>query len=360
MYEEDLDFLRCPKTKSPLRVAAVSVRGRDGEILEGELAGPAGNYPVTNGIPRFIKDISYNESWDFKWRVLDGGRAFNYRIIDKNDPAYAIHDIFDRNDHGGLAYRHAQGRIVLDAGCGIGQYSVKLAQLHLPRKIVSVDLTAGVDIFRRVLLKRYPTLIRRFLLVQASVFELPFLEDSFDYVFSLGVLMHTGDTLKALDNVLRLLRDGGEANIWLYCSEPVAYDAVEPNRGSVLTVNNIRPFLRRTRVAMFWIHLFRRVSHGMALSILRFFSSDSIYRLSRVRGFRWIRSVFPMVEHPDPGYRLINHYDGYVNNWCDTWAEHEIFPTLRKNDIAILGMSGWRLGIWGKKDKRLYRSTDKN
>jgi SAM-dependent methyltransferase len=354
VYEEDLHFLRCPKTKSPLTIAGVSARSADGEIIEGELIGPTGSYPISNGIPRFVRDISYNESWDFKWRVLDGGRAFNYRIIDKTDPAYAIHDIFDRNDHGGPAYKHARGRVALDVGCGIGQYSVKLAQLHDPRKIVSVDLTAGIDIFRRVLHERYPELNRRFLLVQASVFELPFSSESFDYVFSLGVLMHTGNTLKALDNVLQLVRDGGEMNIWLYCSEPVAYDAVEPNRGSVLTVSNVGPFLRRTRVAMFWIHLFRRINHGLAISILKFMSAEAVYRLSRIRGFRWIRSVFPMVEHPDAGYRLINLYDGYVNNWCDTWAEHEIFPTLRKNDIAILGMSGWRLGIWGRKDRRFY------
>ena len=55
------------------------------------------------------------------------------------------------------------------------------------------------------------------------------------------------------------------------------------------------------------------------------------------------------MEHPDFHYRLINNYDGYVNNWCDTWSEHEIFPLLKKNSIAILGMSSWRLGIWGRK-----------
>ena len=36
------------------------------------------------------------------------------------------------------------------------------------------------------------------LIVQASAFELPFAEGTFDYVFSLGVLHHTGDTRKAI------------------------------------------------------------------------------------------------------------------------------------------------------------------
>jgi SAM-dependent methyltransferase len=354
VYEDDLHFLCCPKTRHAYQLGTVLRRESDGEIIEGELIGPDGRVPISNGIPRFVEDVSYNKSWDFKWRVLDGGRAYNYRIIDRNDKAYSIHDIFDRNDHNGLAYRHAIGRVALDLGCGIGQYSVKLAQLFAPEKIVSVDLTRGVDIFRRVLTERYPELKRRILIVQASILELPFRRESFDYVYSLGVLMHTGATLKALDNALQLVRDGGQVNVWLYGSEFVAYDAVEPNRESVLTFSNMGNFRRGLRKSMFWIHLFRRLNHSFVVSILRFMSGDWIYSLSQRWGFRWIRSIFPMVDHPDAGYRLINHYDGYVNNWCDTWSEHEVFPTLRKNGIVILGLSGWRLGIWGRKDTAYY------
>lgn len=355
MYKEDLDLLRCPETGEALQLLEVIAVGSDGEVIEGVIGAASRRYRVQNGIPRFIGDVSYNASWDFKWRALDAGRGLNYRILDKNDPAYSNHDIYDRNSHDGLAFKHMADGLVLDIGCGVGQYAIKSLIEHRPRKVVAVDLTAGVDIFRKIVEERYPELLPKLLIVQGSVFALPFPEQQFDYVYSLGVLMHTGDTLRALDAACRQVKPGGEINAWIYCSEPVAYDAVEPTRRpDVLTLGNISKFVRRLRFSMFWIHLFRKIDHSIALRIVKFFSSETIFKLSERRGFRWLRTLFPTVEHPDPDYRLINNYDGYVNNWCDTWSEHEIFPVLRDNSIALLGVSAWRLGVWGRKIVGFY------
>jgi Methylase involved in ubiquinone/menaquinone biosynthesis len=354
MYKHHIDLLRCPHTGAALKLDKADSCAEDGEILEGVLSTGLHTYQIRNGIPRFVDDISYNDSWDYKWRVLDGGHAYNYRILDKTDPAYQIHDIFDRNDHGGLAFKAATGRVVLDIGCGIGQYTVKLLEEYQPATVVAMDLTSGVDVFRQILSERYSHLKTKVLIVQASVFQPPFVKESFDFVMSLGVLMHTGNTLKALDNACSLVKNFGELNVWIYCSEPLAYDAVEPGREGVLTMSNVVRFIRRWRGPMFFIHLFRKLDAKWTLRVLRFMSSGFIFRLSRKRGFRWIDRIFPSVDHPDSGYRLINHFDGYVNNWCDTWSEHEIFPTLRDNSIAIMGMSKWRLGIWGRKLPKFY------
>lgn len=359
MYKEDLDLLCCPETAEALQLFEVTAFGADGEIIEGVIGTASKRYPIRKGIPRFIDDVSYNASWDFKWRVLDGGRGLNYRILDKSDPAYNIHDIYDRNSHDGMAFRHMAGGLVLDVGCGVGQYAVKSLLEHRPRKLVAVDLTGGVDVFRKIVEDRYPHLLPRLLIVQASVFALPFPKDQFDYVYSLGVLMHTGDTLKALDSACKRVKAGGEINAWIYCSEPVAYDAAESSRKpDVLTLGNVSRFVGRLRFPMFWIRLFRKLDHGTVLRIVRFFSSEAVFQLSKKRGLRWLCTLFPMVDHPDPDYRLINNYDGYVNNWCDTWSEHEIFPVLKDNSIAILGMSSWRLGIWGRKMTGFYPNPD--
>ncbi len=358
MYEEDLPLLRCPSSGQALSILKVSKKASDGEILEGTLGTSTTQYEIRNGIPRFIEDVSYNASWDFKWHALDGGRGLNYRILDKNDSAYQIHDIYDRNSHDGVAFESARGQLVLDIGCGVGQYAIKTLQEYQPRKIVALDLTGGVDIFRKIVEERYPQFKKNLLIVQASVFAMPFPGATFDYVYSLGVLMHTGATLRALGEACRQVKPGGEINVWIYCSEPLAYDAVEESRGDALTLANVSRFKARLKYPMFWIHLFRRMDHGLALRIIRFFSSETIYQLSKRKRFQWLRTIFPGVDHPDYDYRLINNYDGYVNNWCDTWSEHEIFPVLQANSIAILGISGWRLGIWGKKIPGFYRGAD--
>lgn len=357
MFKEDLAILCCPETAEALQLLEVTATSSDGEVIEGVIGTKSRRYQIRNGIPRFIDDVSYNASWDFKWRVLDGGRGLNYQIIDKGKPAYSIHDIYDRNSHDGLAFKGMDNKLVLDIGCGVGQYAVKSLLENNPRKVVAVDLTGGVDIFRKIVEERYPHLIPKLLIIQASVFSMPFAPAQFDYVYALGVLMHTGDTLKALDATCNQVKPGGEINVWIYGSEPVAYDAVETSRNpDLLTLGNVSKFIKKQSFPMFWIHLFRKLDHSTTLKIVRFFSSDTMFQLSKRRRFQWIRTLFPTVDHPDQNYRLINNYDGYVNNWMDTWSEHEIFPVFKKNSIALLGVSSWRLGLWGKKVPGFYPS----
>ena len=98
----------------------------------------------------------------------------------------------------------------------------------------------------------------------------------------------------------------------------------------------------------------RKMSHDMSYKIMRFMSSDRMYRLMQRPRFAVLHEWFPTVVHPDAAYRLINNYDGYVNTWADTWSEKEIFPVLQRNDVVIRDLSSWRLGIWGVKMPGFY------
>ena len=52
--------------------------------------------------------------------------------------------------------------------------------------------------------------------VQASVLELPFARETFDYVYSIGCLHHTGDLDRSVQEVHRVLVPGGRAVVMLY------------------------------------------------------------------------------------------------------------------------------------------------
>ncbi|GMQ78722.1 MAG: hypothetical protein BMS9Abin02_1255 [Anaerolineae bacterium] len=356
MYAEDVELLSCPVTGEALEISSITQKDDDADIVEGELrsVGTGNAYEIRNGIPRLANNSNYNPTWDYKWTIIDAGRGLNYRMIDEADPAYRINDLFDSNGHGGAAFRHATGRIALDIGCGVGQYTIRLLKEYSPKKVVSMDLTRGVDIFRQIILERYPDYKKKILLVQGNVFELPFREQTFDYVFSLGVLMHTGDTLGAIKNACSVLRDGGHLNIWVYASSVIPSEACEKGRHDTVW---FRPFLEVLHKRFFWLgrHALRNLPHGMAVFLMRVISSDTWYLLTRLPlAGKLINFVVGTCQHPDRDYRYINNYDAWVNTWDDTWSEHEIFPILREQKIVVQQICPWRVGFWGVKQPGFY------
>jgi ubiquinone/menaquinone biosynthesis C-methylase UbiE len=103
------------------------------------------------------------------------------------------------------------GKTVLEIGSGVGLDTYTMASHGL--QVTAVDLTdVGVATARRRFLRhRLPA---HFLATDAC--QLPFPQDSFDYVYSFGVLHHVADTQKSVHEVYRVLKPGGEARVMLY------------------------------------------------------------------------------------------------------------------------------------------------
>ncbi len=104
-----------------------------------------------------------------------------------------------------------RGKTILEVGTGIGSDFVNFVRGGA--LAVGTDLTpAAINLVRRRLAAqnlRSPTLV-------ADAESLPFAEHSFDLVYSWGVLHHTPDTGRAVREVHRVLRPGGQARIMLY------------------------------------------------------------------------------------------------------------------------------------------------
>jgi len=102
-------------------------------------------------------------------------------------------------------------RDVLEVGVGLGTDFVRFTRAGA--RLYGVDLTeAAVDLVRRRLaLEALEADVR-----VADAEALGFPDESFDLVYSWGVLHHTPDTERALREIRRVLRPGGEARIMLY------------------------------------------------------------------------------------------------------------------------------------------------
>jgi SAM-dependent methyltransferase len=114
---------------------------------------------------------------------------------------------------------NVSGKRVLEIGLGQGADSESL--IRRGARWSGVDLTA--ESVERV---RTRLTLRGLLfddLVQGSVLELPFADNSFDMVFSHGVLHHVPEIQRAEKEIHRVLRPGGELVIMLYARWSLNY-----------------------------------------------------------------------------------------------------------------------------------------
>lgn len=110
------------------------------------------------------------------------------------------------------AFHEARGKDVLEVGVGMGADHIKLAESQ-PRSISGIDLTPRAIEHTT---KRLATYGLRSDVRVADAENLPFADQSFDLVYSWGVLHHSPDTSRAISEVLRVLRPGGSARIMIY------------------------------------------------------------------------------------------------------------------------------------------------
>ena len=108
-------------------------------------------------------------------------------------------------------FRRWRDKDVLEVGCGVGTDAINFAREGA--RYTGVDLTsASIDLVRR----RFDFEGLEANLRVADAEALPFGDDSFDLIYSHGVLHHTPDTQRAIDQVHRVLRPGGTAMVMLY------------------------------------------------------------------------------------------------------------------------------------------------
>jgi SAM-dependent methyltransferase len=109
-------------------------------------------------------------------------------------------------------FEDGRGRDVLEIGVGMGADHLEWAK-HTPRSLTGVDLTPRAIELTRARLDAYGLASR---LECGDAEGLPFPDDSFDLVYSWGVLHHSPDTPRAVAEVYRVLRPGGIARVMIY------------------------------------------------------------------------------------------------------------------------------------------------
>ncbi|MBI5241939.1 MAG: methyltransferase domain-containing protein [Elusimicrobia bacterium] len=295
-----LAWLASPCCGEPMRYARLDrMPDPKADIEDGALACGSCRceYPILAGVPRLLppgeadrRVAATSRSFTWEWTRYPGTPAEDERIF-LEECQLEPSDFKDKK--------------VLDAGCGMGRYS--LAAASLGAEVTAVDLSeswaALVPVARET-----PSLH----VVQGDLLHPPFQAAAFDLVYSHGVMHHTRDTRQAFLAVAKLVKPEGLLSVWLYgkagrfadfATNPLRPDRVWVGRhrrlawfvvGARHIVSDIlRVFTTRLPLSLTYLLCYPLALLG-ALPLVKYltFSVHPRFRVRLVENFDWLSPPF--------------------------------------------------------------------
>lgn len=222
-----LEWIACPVCGDSLVTAEASAAVS--EIVNGELEceGCARQYPISDGIPRLLPMALSAEqeataaAFGHEWtHFTEIHREYRDQFLDWIHP---------------LGPQDFVGKLVLDAGCGIGRHSALAAEFGA-REVVAMDLSAAVET-ARANTAHLPNVH----VIQGDIYHPPLKQQTgrgiFDLVYSIGVLHHLPDPEVGFLSLVDHVAPGGSMFAWVYGYENnrLVRHVIDPLRRNVTT-----------------------------------------------------------------------------------------------------------------------------
>jgi len=255
-------------------------------------------------------------------------KSFGYQWTEFGEMTDQFHDDF-------LNYIHPVqpdffvGKRGLDAGCGFGRHMYYAARFGA--RMVGLDFSRALERASQVTEE-----LGNVRLIQGDILRPPFCAESFDFVYSLGVLHHTVNPEAGFQALRALVRPGGSIFVWVYSkSRRWTNQFLETARAVTARLP-----LRLTRALSWMGAAIDTVGFIWPYKILRRVVGPSADRLTLPRIRVYARYPF-QVCYADWFDRLAApirfYYDGTD---LQGWADRAGLVNVR---ISQTGLYGWRL-----------------
>jgi len=239
LNSDHLKFLRCPKCKGEFKLVEAKITERRVESGKLNCHICIKDYPIVRFIPRLVNSMdNYADDFGFQWNLHFRTQYDSYSGLNISE------DRFFRESGWG---RDLKSELLLEAGSGSGRFTEHAVSTGA--LVVSFDYSNAVEANYRNN-GHYENL----LIVQASIFEMPFPKEIFDKVICIGVVQHTPDPKKAFEALTTMLKSGGELVVDAYENLPGIKKYFE-------TKYWVRPITKKLsnktlyRFCVFWVNL---------------------------------------------------------------------------------------------------------
>jgi len=293
-----LQWLRCPRCQSCLSLTGSTLA-----------CGNEHAYPVRNGVPRFVRDAAYADSFSYEWQ------RFRTTQLDSHTGRSDSRDRLQASLN--FPLEKLRGKLVLDVGCGVGRFGEIVH--NYGGCYIGLDYSLAIDAAQSNIGH-----LDNVHLIQADLFALPLASDVFDLVICLGVLHHTPDPRRAFASLPRVLKPGGALSV-------TVYDA-----GNKVYVMNSRFWRRLTT------RLPRRCLHALS------YAAVPLYYLWTLPLVGWLlRSVAFISLERDWRWRVLDTFDWYSPRYQSWHTHHEVFGWYKENglvEVEVLAPSVSQIG----------------